>query len=111
MINIRTNKQYMSVLCDSGCTASCISQDYFDKNPGLKKNFKPMKSNGRAINGTEVPSDGEVSLRFSIKKEQMEWKFKVIKGLMDPIILGWDWMLKFQVKLDAGEGLLHFGNG
>ena len=36
---------------------------------------------------------------------------KVIKGLMDPIILGWDWMYKYGVKMDPANGKVLFGQG
>ena len=36
---------------------------------------------------------------------------KVIKGLMDPVILGWDFFCKYGVTLDAGEGKVFFGKG
>ena len=35
---------------------------------------------------------------------------KVIKGLVDDVILGWDWMTKYEVILDTFKGQLRFGN-
>ena len=98
-------------LVDSGCTASCISHDFFTRNPCFQQTFAPDKTEGRAINGTGVPSVGEVQLNLWMEGEPMSIKCKVIKGLVEPVILGWDWMAKYDAVLDAGRGILGFRGG
>ena len=102
-------KQRLPVLGDSGCTGSCISTEFLEKNPSLRKTFKPKESTGVAINGSDVRSEGTVRLDFTVGNYPMSIKCKVIKDLMDPIILGWDWMSKYGVSMDAGEGVVRFG--
>ena len=101
----------MPVLGDSGCSGSCISYDYFVNNPFLKQRFVPKDGRGTAINGSDVLSVGEVRLEFSLANTPMAINCRVIKGLMDPIVLGWDWMFKYGVKMDPANGMVLFGNG
>ena len=110
VFHVKLNRGYLNVLGDSGCSGSCMSLDYFRKNPHLKQSFAPTKSKGTAINGSAVPSIGEVKLKFAIGRVAMTITCKVIEGLMDPLILGWDWMCKYSVLLDAANGKLHFSD-
>ena len=85
-----------------------MSYEYYLNNPNSKKSFVPNESCGTAINGTRFPSVGEVRLKFSLDGTPMDINCKVIKGLMDSVVLGWDWMSKYQVMIDAGNGELHY---
>ena len=111
MFFILVNNQRIPVLGDSGCSYSCISEYYFKDNPLLKKHFVPTESCGVAINGSDVESIGEVRINFTLKDTPMSINCRITKGLMDPIILGWDWMYKFAVTMDAANGLVKFGDG
>ena len=111
MFFISINGQRRPVLGDSGCTGSCVSLDYYRKNPSLKDSFVPKKSCGTAINGSDVKAIGEVKLDFSLEETPMTITCKVIKGLMDPIVLGWDWMFKYSVAMDPAKGYVHYGDG
>ena len=111
MFHIFLNHKKRPVLGDSGCTGSCMSYDYFVNNPYLKKFFTPRKTCGTAINGSDVPAIGDVFLKFNLQNTPMSITCKVVKGLMDPVILGWDWMSKYEVSLDAGKGKVFFCNG
>ena len=66
VLHIDLDEGRLPVLSDSGCTGSCVSFEYFQGHPQLKKSFVPMKSQGTAINGSEVPSVGQVQLQFSV---------------------------------------------
>ena len=111
MVNISIGRRSIPVLTDSGCTGSCMSHDYFVKNPVFKKSFVPHESTGRAINGSDVSSIGEVRLDFYLEGVPMSIPCKVTRGLIDPVVLGWDWMSKYEVVLDAAKGLLHYIGG
>ena len=110
-VYISFGRTSLPALADSGCTTSCISHDFFIRNPVFSKTFAPEKTEGRAINGTEVPSVGEVCLNFWMEGTSMSIQCKVIKGLVEPVILGWDWMSKYSAILDAGKGTLQFDGG
>ena len=110
-VYISFGRTALPALADSGCTTSCISHDFFVRNPVFNKTFAPQQTEGRAINGTEVPSVGEVSLNFWMEGTSMSIQCKVIKGLVEPVILGWDWMSKYGAILDAGKGTLKFKGG
>ena len=108
VFHIQVNRRRLDVLGDSGCSGSCMSLDYFRKHPELKQTFVPAKSSGTAINGSDVPSIGWLKLKFSIANVPMWIDCKVVEGLMDPIILGWDWMFKYKVLMDPAHGKMHF---
>ena len=88
-----------------------MSYQYFKENPHLKKLFRPFETCGKAINGSKVLSVGEVDLKFRVEGVHMQMSCKVIKGLMDPIVLGWDWMYKYKAMLDPANGIMHFMGG
>ena len=111
MFFIFLNRQRRPVLADSGCSFTCMSYEYFVNTPYLKKFFVPKYSCGRSINGRPVEAEGEVELKFRCGDVPMSMTCRVIKGLMDPIILGWDWMCKYKARLDAEAGKLHLPNG
>ena len=111
MFYIFLNRQRRPVLGDSGCSNSFMSYEYYVKNPYLKRFFTPKESCGSAINGSDVPSIGEVVLKFTLSDTPMSITCRVIKGLMDPVVLGWDWMYKYGVMLDATGGYAYFCNG
>ena len=108
LINVVACNRRIPVLADSGCTGCCISTDFFNKNPVLRKTFVPQKSRGRAINGSDVAAIGMVKLEFMVIKVPMQITCKVVKGLIDPIVLGWDWFSKYEVVLNVADGILSF---
>ena len=110
MIYIYLNRKRRPVLVDSGCSGSCISYEYFINNPYLKKYFTPHKTCGKAINGSDVPAIGAVCLKFHLAGTPMSITCRVVKGLMDPVIIGWDWMTKYGIVLDAEKGTLTHKN-
>ena len=87
MFYIFLNHQRKPVLGDTGCTTSCMSYRYYVNNPYLKRFFTPRRSCGMAINGSDVESIGEVSLKFHVAGVPMSINCKVTKGLMDPVVL------------------------
>ena len=105
---ILLNRRRLPVLGDSGCTGSCIDYDYFVKNPYLKRFFTPRRGSGTAINGSEVPSIGEVKLKFLLGDVPMSITCKVIKNLMEPVILGWNWISKYDAWMSTSDGKVHF---
>ena len=111
MIHMTLNRRKKPVLVDSGCDRTCMSYEYFKDNPYFKKSFKQHETSGKAINGSSVLSVGEVDLKFRLEGVHMQISCKVIKGLMDPIVLGWDWMYKYKAMLDPAYGKLHFMGG
>ena len=111
MIRVTLDRMRRPILVDTGCTHTCMSYNYFMNNPYLKKFFTPRQTCGVAINGSDVIATGDVSLKFQLAGEDMSMRCRVTKGLLDPIVLGWDWFAKYNIILDAGKGMLSFGNG
>ena len=111
MFFIFVNRQRRPVLGDTGCSSSCISHEFFAANPFLRRSFVPIESTGTAINGSPVNAVGEIRLGFELGGSAMSITCKVIKGLMDPIVLGWDWMCKYNVMMDAANGKVHYLDG
>ena len=111
MFFISLNRQRRPVLGDTGCNRSCMSYEYFVNNPCFKQSFKPEEGCGVAINGSEVPSIGSVRFKFRLGGVAMVIGCRVVKGLMDPVILGWDWMNKYSVMLNTEKGEVQFCRG
>jgi len=78
------------VLGDTGCNKTCMSEQLYRQHPYLKNSFKPYVSYGRAINGSQVLTMGVVNIKFRINGRKMRMPCNVIKGLVQPLILGWD---------------------
>ena len=104
-------KEYKNVLTlgDTGSTRCTISEDFYRNSPALRgRPYRPLTTRGKAINGTKVLTVGIVSVPFRINKVHMTINCRVVRGLIQPIILGWDFFSKFNAKLNATDGLLEF---
>ena len=105
--------KYENVLTlgDTGSTRCCISEDFYRDSPALRKYpFRPLTTRGTAINGTKVLTIGICEVPFRINGTYMRMNCRVVKGLVQPFILGWDFFSKYSAKLNAQEGLLEFAN-
>ena len=89
-----------------------MSEDFFRQHPELHdNNFRPTHAYGKAINGSGVLEVGIVKLSFRIDKVHMSMNFRIVRGLIHPLILGWDFLTKYQAWLDPAKGRLQYLNG
>ncbi len=96
-------------LGDSGCDKCCMSEDFYRDSPALRKYpYRTLKTRGTAINGTKVLTIGICNVPFRIGGVYMSMNCRIVRGLVQPLILGWDFFSKYKAKLNAGDGLLEF---
>ena len=99
------------VLGDTGCNKTCMSEQLYRQHPYLKNSFKLYVSYGRAINGSQVLTMGVVNLKFKINGRKMRMPCNVIKGLVQPLILGWDFFSKYDATLNTAKGTFEHAVG
>ena len=111
--HVNINKVEIPTLGDTGCSKTVISETFFREHPYLQSsNFRPLLSyKGEAINGTRVLTLGLVNLQFRIKGTFMHITARIVRGLIRPVILGWDFFSKYSAYLDPASGQLRFMNG
>ena len=108
-----TDGKYTKVLAlgDTGSNRCTISEDFYRNNPTLRdRPYRQLTTRGTAINGSKVLTIGIVNVPFRINNNYMTINCRVVRGLIQPVILGWDFFSKFKAKLNPVEGLLEFRN-
>jgi hypothetical protein len=84
-----------------------MSEEFFRQHPELhNKDVRPTNAYGRAVNGAKILEVGIARLSFRIDKVHMCMNFRIVRGLIHPLILGWDLMVKFGAWLDPTGGKL-----
>ena len=110
-LGIKDENQYDKVITlgDSGSNKSTISEDFYRNSPALRRRpYRTMTTRGKAINGTKVLTLGIVSVPFRINGHYMAINCRVVRGLIQPFILGWDFFSKAKAKLNTEIGQLEF---
>ena len=86
-----------------------MSEDFFLSCSHLKtRPYVNINSAGRAINGSKVLALGIVNVAFRINGRFYAQNFRVVRGLVSDIFLGWDWMVRSGAVLDPDNGVLSF---
>ena len=67
-----------------------------------------MKTRGTAINGTKVLTLGLVNIAFRINGRFYSQNFRVVRGLVQDIFLGWDWFSSSGAVMNPDNGTLDF---
>jgi hypothetical protein len=89
-----------------------MSEEFFRQHLELHdKDFRPINAYGRALNGAKVLEVGIARLSFRIDKVHMCINSRIVRGLIHPLILGWDFMAKYGAWLDPTAGRLRYLNG
>ena len=115
LISVKTgiDDKYQKIIAlgDTGSSRCTISEDFFRNSPALRKRpYRQLTTRGKAINGTKVLTIGIVNVPFRINGNYMAINCRVVRGLIQPVILGWDFFSKFKAKLNTSKGLLEFQN-
>lgn len=102
-------KEKVIVAGDTGCDKSCMSEEFFVSSPYLQtRPYRPMTTRGKAINGTKVLTMGIANIPFRINGRYLTINVRIVRGLVRPLFLGWDWFSKYGAKLDPDKGVLEF---
>ena len=97
-INIKLSENcFVKTLVDTGCSSTCVSESEIQR-VSVFHNFKfsPQINFGHAINGNDVVTVGLMELSFDIGSEKFTVNARVMRGLVRPIVLGWDFLCKYQ---------------
>jgi hypothetical protein len=109
---VKAVREQIATLGDTGCMKCCMSEEFFRQHPELRdNNFRPTSGYGKAVNGSRVLEVGIVKLSFRIDDVHMSMNFRIVRGLIHPLILGWDFFSKYQAWLDPAGGTLQYQNG
>ena len=99
----------IEVIGDTGCNKSAISEEFFLASPHLKKRpYRPLTTRGTAINGSKVLTLGIVNLAFRINGRFFSNNFRVIRGLVHDMFLGWDWFNRYGAIINPDKGQIEF---
>ena len=87
-------------IVDTGASTTLIGRDFVeDKLKGIKTYESETKSFTTA-NGEKVKSNEEIIGALTIGEMTCIQKFIILEGLQHKILLGTDWMLRHQIKID-----------
>ena len=97
------------VVGDTGCSKSAMSEDFFLRSPHLQSRpYRPLTTRGHAINGSKVLTMGIVNVAFRINGRFHTTNFRVVKGLVQDIFLGWDWFSSSGAVMNPANGTVDF---
>ena len=97
------------VIGDTGCTRSAMSEEFFLSSPHLKSRpYRPMTTRGTAINGSKVMTLGIVNVAFRVGNRFHTANFRVVRGLVQDIFLGWDWFSRSGAMINPDKGTVDF---
>ena len=86
-----------------------MSEEFFLSSPHLKSRpYRPMTTRGTAINRTKVMTLGIVNVAFRIRGRFHTANFRVVRGLVQNIFLGWDWFSRSGAMINPDKGTVDF---
>ena len=102
-------REKVKAVGDTGCSKSAISEDFFLSSPHLMtRPYRPLTTRGTAINGTKVVTLGIVNITFRINGRFFHQNVRVVRGLIQDMFLGWDWLTRHGAVIDTDKGVLNF---
>ena len=100
-INLKFGNQIVIALVDTGCSTTCVSENAIQKLPIIQSfKFCPQTDIGFSINGSDVVTLGLLRLEFNIGSTRFITNARVMRGLVRPIVLGWDFLCRNQSIID-----------
>jgi gag-polyprotein putative aspartyl protease len=95
------NHKPVQALCDTGCAASCISEEYAKK---MKLIISPPPDSIRLISANNSPIEnvGSVDVELCIQGLYVPFTFCVLRSLSHAIILGCDFFRETQAVISYG---------
>jgi len=92
-VNIVVNNKRTNALCDTGCSVSCISEDYFH-NLRIPKSALKLAQSSHLVTANQSPMIqlGCIDLTLNFNGMHIISTFAVLRGLSFNIICGIDFM-------------------
>ena len=105
MLWLYLGKKKVYALVDSGADVSLISREAFDKIAAKNKfefstkNCVPLQT----ASGQRIKNFGTVVLEVKLAGFNKMYKFQIVDGLKNDVLLGNDFLSDFEVQLDFGQ--------
>ena len=97
------------VVGDTGCSKSAMSEEFFLASPHLQtRPYRPLTTRGTAINGSKVLTLGIVNVAFRVNGRFYSTNFRVVRGLVQDMFLGWDWFSSSGAMINPERGVVEF---
>lgn len=96
----------IKALVDSGASVSCIAQSLFQEHSNDQQLESPKVSKVQGVGGNQIRVLGQVSLQFLIGSKSVSHKFLVLDSMVQPIILGLDFLQAQSASIDLGANKL-----
>ena len=110
MLKVRVGSRHLLALLDSGANISVISREMFQLfQPKVECIQSPDFKEVSGVGGERHQVLSKVSLNLCVDNLSLYQNFHVITGRHD-MILGLDFLCKYDVKVDFGEGTVSIGN-
>ena len=106
-IQIKVEDFFADALIDTGCVTSCIAEIELQRQSFLRKFlFTPKTQVGHSINGSDVVTVGLLRLHFEIGGTKFTTNMRVMRGLVRPVVLGWDFLVNNKAILNLENSTL-----
>jgi len=103
-VNIIVNNRRTNVLCDTGCSVSCISEDFFNVLHIPTKALQPPKvSHLLTPNQSKMKQLGYIDLTLNFNGLSVVHTFVVLRGLAFNVICGIEFMKMHHVIIDCAR--------
>ena len=111
IVNMKINNVVTQVLIDTGATSSAISTKLLECFPNSKRKiYRRTPKVCLAVNGQPLKSLYTVMLPITLKGGKCLYhEFEVINGLINPVLLGTDFLKAQEAKLDFADNSLQLG--
>ena len=110
-ILVEIDNEEQPTLCDTGCERTCISERFLRSHPKLYNNVvRPFKGNTISIDGNKVDTIGIINITFRVRGRHLRMSCRIVRNLVYPFILGWDFFVKYKCSIHPSEGHLTLEN-
>ncbi|KAI3384900.1 hypothetical protein SNEBB_009681, partial [Seison nebaliae] len=104
-INVIINQHNIVALIDSGSTISLLHERWCKK---LEINQFPTNTKLVSFTGTEVNATGNAIICVEIDNRRLTQNFTISNDINYDAIIGYDFLKKFKLSIDAANGLLYW---
>ena len=94
----------VQTLVDTGAGPSCISEHLMISNPSLGHlRIRRCEKRAYSVNGAPVVTLGIVDIEFKINGASYTHTFIILRGLIHPLLLGLDFLMKYKANIHFDE--------
>ena len=111
-VGVSINQLKSNALCDTGATISCVSKMFIDKAfPSEKtERVSSIYKSIKGVGGTSHPVSSSVKLSVNFGSVSFCHEFLVVEDLHHSLILGHDFLTKYQCLVDIPSKLLRIAD-